>query len=87
MPRGLVKAYVGPRAVSQRLRNMVLARDNYTCVECGAKKENGVKLHVDHKIPYSKGGKTELSNLRTLCETCNLKKGDKILDGDNIISE
>ena len=39
-----------------------------------------VKLHVDHIKPVSKGGKTELSNLRTLCERCNLGKSDKFED-------
>ena len=31
---------------------------------------DGVRLHVDHIVPVSKGGKTEMHNLQTLCEAC-----------------
>lgn len=30
---------------------------------------------ADHAIPYSEGGKTEYSNLRLSCKSCNTKKG------------
>ena len=61
--------------MTDKLRYQVLCRDGHRCVLCGASAKDGVKLHVDHIIPVSKGGKTELSNLRTLCERCNLGKG------------
>ena len=61
--------------MTDKLRYQVLNRDCHRCVICGASAKDGVKLHVDHIIPVSKGGKTELSNLRTLCERCNLGKG------------
>lgn len=61
--------------MTDKLRYQVLNRDHHRCVICGASAKDGVKLHVDHIIPVSKGGKTELSNLRTLCERCNLGKG------------
>lgn len=64
--------------MSDSLRYDVLARDGFKCVICGATVEDGVKLHVDHIIPISKGGKTEIDNLRTLCDRCNLGKSDKI---------
>ena len=41
-------------------------------------KNDGVKLHVDHIFPIAKGGRTDPSNLRTLCDQCNLGKKDKI---------
>jgi 5-methylcytosine-specific restriction endonuclease McrA len=58
------------------LRYQILKRDNYTCQACGRspKTETGVKLHIDHIIPVSKGGKTEPDNLQTLCDLCNLGK-------------
>lgn len=62
--------------LSASLRYQVLQRDQFRCQICGATKEDGVKLHVDHIFPVSKGGKTELSNLRTLCDRCNLGKSD-----------
>lgn len=59
------------------LRYEVLRRDHFRCQICGAEQSDGVKLHVDHIIPIAKGGKTELSNLRTLCDLCNIGKGAK----------
>ena len=64
--------------IPRGMRHEVFKRDNYTCVECGAKKEDGVTLHIDHIIPVSKGGSDELSNLQTLCEDCNLNKSNII---------
>ena len=64
--------------IPRGLRHEVFKRDNYTCVECGARKEDGATLHVDHKIPVSKGGTDELDNLQTLCSDCNLNKSDVI---------
>ena len=55
----------------------IMKRDGFHCVLCGRGAEDGVKLHVDHIIPVSKGGKTVPENLRTLCENCNLGKRDK----------
>jgi hypothetical protein len=34
---------------------------------------------VDHKYPWSKGGKTVLENARLLCSSCNIKKSNKQL--------
>lgn len=63
-----------------RLRFEVFKRDNFTCVYCGRSvKEDKVKLHVDHIIPRSKGGKDVFSNLATACEECNLGKSDVLL--------
>ena len=64
--------------IPRGLRHEVFKRDNYTCCECGATKEDGVTLHIDHIIPVSKGGTDELSNLQTLCKACNLNKSDVI---------
>ena len=64
--------------MSPSLRYEVMRRDGFRCVLCGrSAKEDHVQLHVDHIQPVSKGGKTELSNLRTLCQDCNLGKSDR----------
>lgn len=65
------------RLMTASMRYEVLRRDNFRCKLCGATAKDGVKLHVDHIKPVSRGGKTEMSNLRTLCERCNLGKGAK----------
>ena len=64
--------------LSASLRYDILKRDGFKCQICGATIKDGVKLHVDHIFPVSKGGKTEPNNLRTLCDKCNLGKSDKI---------
>ena len=58
------------------LRAHVLYKYKKTCQLCGRKAPQ-VVLHIDHIIPESKGGKTDLSNLQVLCETCNLGKGNR----------
>jgi len=60
-------------------RMEILERDKFRCQLCGATAKNGSRLEIDHKIPISKGGTSELSNLWTLCFTCNRGKRDKIL--------
>ena len=63
--------------VTRAMRYDVLRRDNFHCVRCGRGKEDGVKLHVDHIVPVSRGGKSVMSNLQTLCENCNCGKGNR----------
>ena len=64
--------------VKAGLRFDILKRDGYRCQICGSCASDGVKLHVDHIIPIAKGGKSVESNLRTLCDRCNIGKSDKI---------
>lgn len=66
------------REISDRLRFRILMRDSFTCKKCGRSpiKEMGVELHVDHILPWSKGGETIPENLETKCKKCNLGKGN-----------
>ena len=66
------------RDISLKLRLNVLKRDNFRCAFCGRSSATdvGVILHIDHMHPFSKGGKTTLENLQTLCADCNLGKSD-----------
>jgi len=61
-----------------RLRFRVLRRDNFKCCACGASpaKDPSVELHIDHVIPWAKGGETIIENLQTLCSSCNYGKSD-----------
>jgi 5-methylcytosine-specific restriction endonuclease McrA len=70
------------RDPSLRLRWHVLQRDRFTCCACGVSPAltPGVELHVDHIVPWSKGGETVLENLQTLCSVCNLGKSNTHLD-------
>ena len=67
----------GSRAPSLRLRFLVMSRDHFRCSACGRSPATtaGVILHLDHIVPFSRGGATDSSNLRTLCADCNLGKG------------
>ena len=66
------------RVISDKLRYQVLKRDNFKCCACGASpaKDPSVELHIDHIIPWSKGGETTIDNLQALCSRCNLGKSD-----------
>jgi len=64
-----------------KLRFEILKRDNFTCQYCGRNvKEDGIKLHLDHIFPKSKGGKDEEHNLITSCIECNSGKSDILLE-------
>ena len=76
--------------VSGARRRRVFRRDNYRCQKCGLvgwpsrctsgsyvhpTAIDGVYLSIDHITPRSKGGSHDEENLRTLCTTCNTRKG------------
>lgn len=62
--------------MTPKLRYEIMKRDKFKCTICGRSQNDGAKLHVDHIKPVSKGGKTVESNLRTLCDICNLGKSN-----------
>ena len=66
------------REIGLQLRFKVFKRDNFKCCICGASpaKDPDVELHVDHIIPWSKGGETVYENLQTLCSKCNIGKSN-----------
>jgi len=47
------------------------------CERCG-RKTNFEEGEADHKIPYSRGGKTSIDNGQWLCRNCNRTKSDSI---------
>jgi len=61
--------------VTPKLRYDVFERDGHRCCSCGANAASGAVLHCDHIMPVSRGGLSEISNLQTLCSTCNIGKG------------
>lgn len=63
--------------VTNRIRFLVYKRDNNRCVKCGSR----YNLEVDHIFPISKGGKSTLDNLQTLCHDCNQMKSNIIEEG------
>jgi len=78
-PKGKAKRV--RRGITKSIRYDVMNRDDFVCVLCGATGRYG-KLVVDHIKPVSRGGGNNMDNLRTLCESCNQGKSDK-LEGKN----
>jgi hypothetical protein len=66
------------RTISAKLRAEVLDRNGFTCQMCGLtpgevdpSTNRKVRLHIGHIKDKNLGGLDELSNLRSLCSTCN----------------
>lgn len=65
------------RNATAALRLAVFQRDCFRCVLCGDSpaRDPRCRLEVDHVRPFSRGGRTEAANLRTLCHACNAGRG------------
>ena len=60
--------------IPQDVVGLVYMRYDGKCCKCGSSND----LQLDHIIPFSKGGSSEVDNLQLLCKDCNLKKGNNI---------
>ena len=58
------------------VRYQVLKKAGGTCECCGATAKE-TRLEVDHVIPRSQGGSSDISNLQVLCATCNQGKSNR----------
>jgi hypothetical protein len=72
------KAHRTSRNISWRMCFLVMRRDNFRCCFCGKSPatDTGIILHVDHKTAWAEGGETEMGNLQTLCQVCNIGKSN-----------
>ena len=64
------------RLFSKRQKKILALLSGNKCELCGDIFKK--KFEGDHKIPFSKNGKTILSNGQATCKRCNLLKGAKI---------
>jgi 5-methylcytosine-specific restriction enzyme A len=56
------------------VRKYVFDRDNHQCQSCGKTHQESA-LEIDHILALAAGGTNDISNLQTLCKTCNNRKG------------
>ena len=82
VPMPSAKTAEDRRDIPLGLRFRVFHRDRFKCVICGDHPARNAEcvLHVDHIRPWSRGGKTQEDNLRTLCGTCNVGRGNRFTE-------
>lgn len=64
-----------PRQFDKSTAMTMYEKQCHRCAMCGEEKDFK-DMHADHIVPWSKGGKTEISNCQMLCIPCNEKKGN-----------
>jgi hypothetical protein len=64
------------KPLASAIRIEVLRRDGNKCRECG-RTAGQVPLEIHHVVPVAKGGTDEMSNLITLCKSCNDSISDR----------
>ena len=62
-------------AVPTAIRDKVWSRDGRTCKYCGS--SDSESYHLDHIVPWSRGGGHTVENICVACGPCNLSKGAK----------
>ena len=78
---------------NKKHRYEIYLKDNFTCVYCNLKfnipnlwnKKDAIHngkmfLEIDHIIPLSKGGSDNIENKQCLCQKCNLKKSNFLIE-------
>jgi len=55
-------------------KRKIFEKDDYRCVQCGRRQDEGYELHADHRVSKDKGGKATVDNGQTLCAVCNFRK-------------
>ena len=65
------------RNFDEAQRQVIFRRDKGICQECGVKCEWNA-WQADHIVPWSRGGKTIVSNGQVLCPSCNASKSDNM---------
>ena len=71
-PRFIAQKFIGKKNIREWLFN----RDKHKCLKCGSKDN----LTIDHIVPIHRDGQNKLSNLQSLCRSCNSSKGSNFKD-------
>ena len=70
---GFTDAHTERKSLGKKIRREVLRPGE--CVVCAST----ISLEVDHDIPISRGGTSDIGNLLCMCKRCNASKGTKTL--------
>ncbi len=74
-----------PERISKTLRNLVADRASFLCEYCKAPKNYSPSpFDVEHILPTSLGGNSDLDNLALSCNGCNGLKSNKITAVDPV---
>ncbi len=66
--------------IPDALQQQVAERSQHRCSYCQSQQRvMGVSLTIDHIVPQSLGGTSDLDNLCLACWDCNLIKGDRTM--------
>lgn len=67
----------GYGAAWDRLRKVIIARDDALCQMCLARGVTTPGNHVDHIKPKAQGGSDDPTNLRLLCKSCHSRASNE----------
>lgn len=70
------ESHLNLRAFPEQMKLAKYTEQDGKCGKCKTAKPYN-EMQGDHIIAWTKNGKTELSNLEMLCQTCNAKKSNK----------
>lgn len=73
------------------IRTLLISKYGLICHWCAsvldlnAKKNNMLYATIEHLVPVSEGGKTEIGNLRLACRRCNSSRHSPYWDSENCV--
>lgn len=71
------------KQISKSIKNSVWEKTGGKCFYCGRQTipfgNFNMSFHIDHLVPYSRGGKDTIKNLIPSCRGCNIERGNKNL--------
>lgn len=79
---GHPQQWIKRKSIPAWIKKTIYSRDRGKCSICNTDIlfELSENDHIDHIIPLARGGCNDLVNLQLLCQKCNLKKSDALLD-------
>lgn len=63
--------------VTKDVKMTIYKAYNGKCCRCGKELETW-EMTIDHILPISRGGTSDIDNLQLMCKSCNSKKGTRI---------